>query len=342
MRAAMINEPYSMTVIDVPEPVITRPDQVKIQVTTTGICGSELHAYHGTHPFRIPPIISGHEFAGRVVEIGKDVTTCKTGDRVTIEPHYGCGTCKSCRNGDYNVCKDKKVLGAGEWTGSFGEFIVVPQQTVLLLPDNLNDEVSSLIEPISVAMHAVRKAELSIGDRICVIGCGPIGLSIILCARLAGAEKIIVSDALEANLELARQMGATHCINPVKQNLQSEIGTILNSEGTDITFLAFANQQVFDDALHITRPKGKISQIALVGGSVNINIGLVQQKELKLIGSNMYTMKDFECVRDALSDGRLKNASKMISEVGTIENAPELIQVIDQKLRPVIKVLMKF
>ena len=132
---------------DMPEPQIRYDKDVKIRIRKCGICGSEVHALHGMHPFRIPPVLSGHEFAGDVVEVGKGVTKFKPGDRVTGEPQYGCGECYYCKHGMYNLCTSKRVLGAsykvpeldnGEWTGSMGEYIVVPEKTVVKLADNVS------------------------------------------------------------------------------------------------------------------------------------------------------------------------------------------------------------
>ncbi len=125
---------------DAPEPMLKKPTDVKIRIRNCGICGSEIHAYHGKHPFRIPPIISGHEAAGDVVEVGSDVKGFKKGDRVIIEPQYGCGNCWYCQHGLYNICKNKKVLGSGDWSGALGEYIVTPEQTLFHLDDNISYE----------------------------------------------------------------------------------------------------------------------------------------------------------------------------------------------------------
>lgn len=148
---------------DMPEPQIRYDKDVKIRIRKCGICGSEVHALHGMHPFRIPPVLSGHEFAGDVVEVGKGVTKFKPGDRVTGEPQYGCGECYYCKHGMYNLCTSKRVLGAsykvpeldnGEWTGSMGEYIVVPEKTVVKLADNVSYEEGALIEPVANGIYA--------------------------------------------------------------------------------------------------------------------------------------------------------------------------------------------
>ena len=165
---------------DMPEPVITQPGWVKIRVRVCGICGSEVHAYHGLHPFRIPPVVSGHEFSGDVVEVGEGVTRCKVGDRVTAEPQYGCGECWYCKNGLYNVCTSKRVLGSNGWSGPMGEYVVVPENTVVRLADSVSYEEGALIEPVANGMYAVRKAGITKDTTICIIGCGPIGLGDLL------------------------------------------------------------------------------------------------------------------------------------------------------------------
>ena len=172
MRAGFIEKPsVAMFRDDMPEPQLTEDNQVKIQVKTTGICGSEVHAYHGRHAWRVPPLVSGHEFAGVVAAVGRNVTQYKVGDRVTAEPQYGCGHCELCQAGHYNLCKDKKILGATYWSGSFGEYVVVPEQCVIPLADTVSFEQGALIEPLAVGMHAVRTHKVSRQHSIAVIGC---------------------------------------------------------------------------------------------------------------------------------------------------------------------------
>jgi L-iditol 2-dehydrogenase len=258
VRAAYIDKVHSIRYItDAPEPQIKAPDQVKIRVVVTGICGSEIHAFHGSHPFRIPPLISGHEMAGVVTETGENVTDIKAGDRVTVEPHYGCGRCFLCREGAYNLCEKKPVLGAQGWSGSFGEYIVVPQQTVIPIPEKLSFEEAALIEPLAVGMHAVRKSGLSVGNFAVIMGCGPIGLGVILCAKMAGASRVITSDVLDFNLDMAKKMGADHVIRADRDDLRGLVREITQGKGSDVSYLTFATTLLFDDALEITRRGGR-------------------------------------------------------------------------------------
>ena len=341
MRAALIDKPYSVKFTDVPEPVITKGNEVKIKTVVTGICGSEIHAFHGTHPFRIPPVVSGHEAAGIVVEVGNEVKNCKVGDRVTVEPHYGCGTCELCREGLYNICSGKSVLGSKGWIGSFGEFFVAPEQTVIKLPDNLSFEEGALIEPISVGMHAVRKSGLGVGETVAVIGTGPIGLGVMLSAQLAGASKIIMTDALDYNLEIAQRMGCKHTINVLREDVRQKVSEITEGKGVDVTYIAFGNESTFADSLNITKRNGTISEIAIMGAPVKIPVSALQLNEMKLIGSNMYTRTDFEIVIDAIAGGKF-NVEPFISKIMPIEEVERAMEIVDKKTEDVIKVLLSF
>ena len=216
---------------DMPEPMIEKADDVKIKVVNCGICGSEVHAYHGLHPFRIPPIVSGHEVAGDVVEVGPGVTRFKVGDRVTVEPHYGCGHCWYCGHGLYNVCPDKKVLGAGGWSGGLGEYIVTPEQTVVKLPDTLSYEEGALIEPVANGMYAVRHSNITPETNIVVIGCGPIGIGDFLCARLWNPKSILMVDVSDFNLQKAREMGAELTCNSRRENLAGRVMELTGRRG---------------------------------------------------------------------------------------------------------------
>jgi L-iditol 2-dehydrogenase len=341
MRAAVIDKPFSVELQEVRIPVIKKANEVKIQVIVTGICGSEIHAYHGTHPFRIPPVISGHELAGVVVEIGSEVKNVSVGDRVTVEPHYGCGVCRFCKVGNYNICKEKKVLGTQEWTGSFGEFVVVPENTIVKLPNNVSYEQGALIEPLAVGVHAVRKAGVGLGDKVAILGAGPIGLGLLLAAKNSGATKIFITDALDYNLEIAQKLGATSLINTIHENVIERILEETNGDGVDKVFIAVGIQSVLNDSFKMVRRGGKVSEVALFGKKPEIDISYIQNKEIQLIGSNMYVRNDFEIAAEAIASNMF-DTSLLISKVVPIEDIKNAMKMVDEKLENVIKVLLKF
>ncbi len=341
MRAAVIDKPYSIELLEVEPPSIRQEDQVKIKVIVTGICGSEIHAYHGTHPFRIPPVISGHEFAGVIVETGKNVSRFSVGDRVTVEPHFGCGECRLCKSGRYNICQDKKVLGTQEWTGSFGEYVVVPESTVVKLPDDVSFEQGALIEPLAVGIHAVRKAGVGLGSKIAILGAGPIGLGLLLAAKNSGATKIFITDALDYNLDIAKQLGATHTINTLKENAVDSVLEETNGEGADIVFLAVGVESVLNDSLRMVKRGGKVSEVALFGKKPVIEISFIQNKEIKIEGCNMYTLEDFDTAAEAIA-ANMFDTDLLISKVYPIEEVKNAMRTVDEKLENVVKVLLTF
>lgn len=341
MRAAVIDKPFSIQLKEVEEPVIHDDHEVKIKVVVTGICGSEIHAFHGTHPFRIPPVISGHEFAGVVVETGKSVRSVLVGDRVTVEPHYGCDICKSCQEGNYNICKEKNVLGTQEWQGSFGEYIVVPEKTIVKLPDNVSFEQGALIEPLAVGVHAVRKAHVGLGEKVAILGAGPIGLGLLLAAKNSGAAQIFITDALDYNLEIAKKLGATHTIHSFEEDSVEAIMNETNGEGVDKVFIAVGIASVLNDSFKMVRRGGTISEVALFGKDPAIEISYIQNKEIKFIGSNMYTRKDFEIAAAAIS-AKIYDTSLFISKVLPIKEVEQAMKIVDEKLENTVKLLLEF
>ncbi|MEH7120791.1 alcohol dehydrogenase catalytic domain-containing protein [Neobacillus vireti] len=341
MRAAVIDKPFSIELHEVRPPVIMSANEVKIQVNVTGICGSEIHAYHGTHPFRIPPVISGHELAGEVVEIGSEVKSVSVGERVTVEPHYGCKVCSACQTGNYNICHEKRVLGTQEWVGSFGEYIVVPEDTIVKLPDNVSFEQGALIEPLAVGVHAVRKSGVGKGDKVAILGAGPIGLGLLLAAQYAGADTIFITDALDYNLEIAKKLGVNSFINTTEEDAVCRILEETDGEGVDVVFIAVGIESVLNDSLKMVKRGGKVSEVALFERQPQIDISYIQNKEIQLIGSNMYVREDFEIAKEAIADNFF-DTSLLISKVVPVEEVKKAIKIVDEKLENVIKILLKF
>ncbi len=342
MRAGYIPEPLQAQFRDdLEEPQITAADQVKIQVKVTGICGSEVHAYHGRHAWRVPPLVSGHEFAGTIVEVGSDVTSCQVGERVTAEPQYGCGTCELCRSGRYHLCKEKKILGATYWSGSFGEYIVVPESCVIPLPDTVSFDQGALIEPLAVGMHAVREHQVNKETSIAVIGCGTIGLGVILSAGCFHPRKIIGIDVVDFNLQKALQMGADLTLNSNDPEIVDEILDQTHGRGVDITFVAFGNAPCMKLAAQITKRGGTIAEIAVMDDSVAAPFSQIQIKELKVCGSNMYTAEDFQAVIHGIDTGEI-TLDGFITKRYPIEQMAEAMEFADKRPEPVVKVVLDF
>jgi len=341
MKAAVFTAPFRIELQDVPEPK-PEPHEVKIKVKAAGVCGSEVHAYNGTHPFRHPPAIMGHELSGEVVEVGSLVRRFQAGDRVVAEPQKTCGVCLYCQSTDYYLCRQKVVLGTTTWNGAFGEYVTAPEKIVYPLPDNMSFEEGALVEPLAVGLHAVRQSSVQIGSSVVIIGSGTIGLATMACAKAQGAGHIIAADVIDFNLETAKKMCATRVVNVKKEKLAEIIKREVHPEGVEIGFDAAGYPAVVDDLLSVTRRKGEIVLIALFEEPVLIknSFGIIGG-EMKLKGVQMYHRNDFQAAIDMISLRRI-DVKPLITQRLPVEEAQKGLEILYRKSEDVLKVLLVY
>ena len=203
--------PHQVSFRTVPVPQVL-PGQVKVKIKMIGICGSDIHVFHGTHPFTSYPVTQGHEVSGEIVEIGENVTGLTLGQMVTIEPQVVCGKCYPCRHGKYNLCESLKVMGF-QTTGTASTYFVVDASKITPLPAGMDEKAGAMIEPLAVAVHAVRRAGDVRGMKIAVLGAGPIGNLVAQAAKGLGAESVLITDVSDYRLELAKKVGADFTAN---------------------------------------------------------------------------------------------------------------------------------
>lgn len=292
MRAVEITEVGKSKVIEVDRPA-PGSGEVQIQILANGICGSDVAAYLGKHPYRVPPVVTGHEPVGVVSALGEGADGFRRGEMVVVEPHAGCGECRECRSGRYNVCRNKRVLGTPAWPGSFAEYIVAPVQCVYSVDGVLHEEQGALIEPLTVAMHSVRRAGLTGGEHAAVLGCGPIGLMHVLALGEKNPRSLVCSDIKDYNLRLAEQIGATHCFNPTRDDIAREVASLTGGEGLDVCFVVFHSAELAQLAVDMAKPGGTIVLVASFPSPLPISFQRVQLSELRLVGTAMYTREDY-------------------------------------------------
>ena len=212
MTQAIMTEPGNIIYqeVDIPE---VKPDQIKVKMKRIGICGSDIHVNHGKHPYTSYPVVQGHEVSAEVVETGKDVTNCKAGDKVTIQPQVVCGKCYPCTHGMYNDCEVLKVMGF-QTTGMASDYFVVDANKALVLPEEMSWDHGAMIEPLAVAVHAVRRyaADMT-GKKAVVLGGGPIGNLVAQTAKALGAEVVLLSELSAYRLDTAKKCGIA-TVNP--------------------------------------------------------------------------------------------------------------------------------
>jgi L-iditol 2-dehydrogenase len=340
MRCAVLTEIYKFHLDNLPQPK-PKPGEVLIKVNLTGICGSEVHAFKGTHPYRKPPVILGHELAGRIVEVTPGVKKLQVGDRVTVEPQISCQNCSFCLRGDINLCNSKIVLGTKEWPGSFAEYITAPESIVYKLPDNLSDAEGVMVEPLAVAVHAVKKSKLAFTDTCVILGAGTIGLMTLLCVKTAGATKIIVTDTIDYNLDVAQKMGADYAFNVKKVNITAEIKKITGEKGADVVFITAGIPSVLNDSLQCVIKKGRVVPVALFDEAVPVEMFRITGSELNISGTIMYNHDDFEDTINLLAKKTI-DVNPVITHKLPIEDVQHGLELVDKKLENALKVMLYY
>lgn len=338
MKALKFIKPMQSQYIDEIVPLIDE-DQVLIKVSSTGICHSDIDAYMGKHPYRIPPIISGHEFSGTISKIGKNVHNLVIGDRVCVEPHIGCGKCIYCKEGLYNLCKTKRLIGVGAWGGSFAEYVMAYPSMCIKLPDSMSFEEAALIEPLSVGIHAVELADIPKGANVAILGCGTIGMMTLGAVLAKKPSKVFVSEVSEAKLKLAMQIGATFAVNPIMQDLSKIVMDNTNQNGVDFVFITVPIGPVLNHAIALTRKRGTIVIIALFDKPIELEVLQIQQGERIIKGSSMYTSKDFRIAVDYYNQGLLKLKQFITKRIGFNELADHIDRLAHGELKDEIKII---
>jgi L-iditol 2-dehydrogenase len=227
MQAMMLTGIREMAMIDVPDPVITRPGEVKIKMSVVGVCGSDVHYYTqgkiGSQQVKYPFTV-GHEGAGVVTETGSDVTKVKPGDTIAIEPAISCRQCDQCLNGRHHTCRKIKFLGCpGQAEGALSEFIVMPEENCIPLSGFLTPDHGSISEPLAIGIYSVKKSGNIKDTRIGILGFGPIGMSVMLAAKAQGADRIYVTDKIDERLAVALKEGADYTGNPLREGIVDEM-----------------------------------------------------------------------------------------------------------------------
>lgn len=290
MKAIEFHTDRTAAVVDVDRPS-AGPADVVVRVAASGICGSDLTALLGRHPFRIPPLISGHEAGGTIAEVGRDVTSWAVGDRVAIEPQVSCGSCAMCEAQFSYLCTRKVMLGVSEWPGSFAEYVAVPATTLHRIEPAVDDELCALVEPMAVAVHSARQADALAGSRVAVLGGGTIGALIAHQCVAEGARRVVITDPRERCREIGRRVGAEP-FAPGSDEWEAIASD--TSQLSDYVFVATAVPGILDQAVALAKPRGTVVQVGLFGQPELFTVPALQMAERRIVGSNVYNWDDFE------------------------------------------------
>ncbi len=264
------------------------PGQVLIKIISSSICGSDLHIFKGKHPVVSLPATIGHEFAGDVIAVGKDVQTVTVGDRVTVEPVIVCGKCEACRHGEYGYCENISFTYRNG-DGAMADYITVFEPYVYKLPGHLSYDGGALIEPLAVATHAVRRAGIQLGEKVLIIGAGAIGLLTAALCRRTGASEVAIVDFSAARLKLALELGATTAIHPEEQDVLEKVHTLTDGRGMDKTFECVGRESTFRQAMMALKKNGLATIVGIFEEKeIQIPVTRFITHEIKVQGSQSY------------------------------------------------------
>ena len=342
MKALVLEEYNRLVYQDVPEPTIG-PNDVLIAVKACGICGSDIHGMDGSTGRRIPPLIMGHEAAGVIVDVGAAVRGWKPGDRVTFDSTIYCGECFFCRRGQINLCDNRQVLGVscGDYRrhGAFAEYVVVPERIIAPLPENLSFEEAAMIEPASVAVHAVDLTPVRLGDTAVVVGTGMIGLLVVQALRLAGCGRIIAVDVDAARLRMAADFGAEVEVNAREADPAAAVAELTSGRGADVAVEAVGATQPIATAIACLRKGGALTLVGNVTPRIELALQAVVTRELRLTGS-CASCGEYPAVIALMARGAIR-VRPMISAMAPLAEAPHWFDRLYRKEPNLMKVILK-
>jgi L-iditol 2-dehydrogenase len=325
--------------VDIPEPE-PGPGEVRLQVLQCGICGSDLHAYRAQREF---PVNVGHEMCGVVETLGEGLATPAEGNRVCVEPFTYCGECRYCRQGDNSTCDAAQYLFS-EPAGALAEKAVVPAEAVYAVPDGLSDVEAMMVEPVAVAVRAVRRARVTEHCHVGVIGAGTMGL---LCMELAiaqGASVRLAVDRFSHLTAAARELGAERTILVGEEYPIAAATELTGGRGLDIVFDAAASGTSFSTALSVVRKKGRVLLLGVAAEPLLVPLRQVTQREIEVVGSFCYGVvdgkPDFVRAIEWLESGKL-DVARLVSHVLPLSRVDEAFRMADEKADGAIKVAVR-
>lgn len=341
MRQAILVEPKHIEFKEVAEPKAAdlTAHQVLVHIKRIGICGSEIHSYHGLHPATFYPVVQGHEYSGVVVAVGSAVSVCKPGDHITARPQLVCGKCNPCKRGQYNVCEHLRVQ-AFQADGAAQDFFVVDDDRVAKLPEGMSLDYGAMIEPSAVGAHASNRTDVK-DKNVVVSGAGTIGNLIAQFCIARGAKNVLITDVSDLRLAKARECGIQHTLNITKKPLKEAVHELFGEEGYQVGF-EVAGVEVSIRSLMETIEKGSdIVVVAVFAKDPALSMFYLGEHELRLIGSMMYRHEDYLTAIDYVSKG-IVNLKPLVSNRFAFEEYDDAYQFIDTHRETSMKVLIDF
>jgi len=324
LKALLLTAPSQLQFVDCSDPV-PAADEVLVRIRACGICGSDIHGFDGSTGRRRPPLIMGHEAAGEIVAISPGVDRWQVGDRVTFDSTISCGKCASCLGGQVNLCESRRVFGVApieyRQNGAFAELLAVPARILYALPDTLPFTHAAMIEPVSIALHAIQRVRLTPNDTVVVVGAGMIGLFVIQAAKWAGARRIVAVDLAPTRLSLARELGATDTFQSDTCDVAAEVARLTDGRGADCAFEVVGIGATLNLALSTVRRGGSAVLVGNLAAKVDFPLQAVVTREITLHGS-CSSAGEYPLCLDLISRGIIR-VEPMMSAVAPLTEGAE-------------------
>lgn len=312
--------------------------QVLIKIMKIGVCGSDIHVYHGEHPFTKYPVTQGHEVSGEIVKLGQGVEGLAVGQKVTIQPQVVCGECYPCRHGKYNLCEELKVMGF-QTTGVASHYFAVDAAKVTPLPEAMSFDEGAMIEPLAVAVHAVRQAGDVSGKKIAVLGAGPIGILVAQVAKGMGADAVMVTDISDVRLAKAGECGVDYCENTKKVNFGQALLKDFGPDKADVIYDCAGNNVTMGQAIQYARKGSTIILVAVFAGMAQIDLAVLNDHELDLNTTMMYRNEDYVQAIQLVNEGKVQ-LKPLISSHFAFRDYKKAYEYIDANRETTMKVII--
>ncbi|MDM5200885.1 zinc-binding alcohol dehydrogenase family protein [Fictibacillus enclensis] len=338
MKAVQVRKAHDLVTEEIEKPVIVNDNDVLVKVKRVGICGSDMHIYHGTNPLATLPRVIGHEVTGQVEEVGASVKHLQPGDHVVVEPISYCGTCYACRKGRPNVCLSLSVFGVHE-DGGMREYLVLPEKQLHAVSAELPWEETVMAEPYTIGAQAVWRGQVEDGDTVLIQGAGPIGICILKMAKLQGAS-VMVTDLNGERLAFAKENGADVTVNVQQEDVLARVQEWTDNEGANVVIDAVCLPSTFKLSVDAVCPAGNVVVLGFDEKEAGISQLPITKKEVTITGSRLQT-NQFPRVVELLNNGKLTHGG-LVTHTFSVNEVQDAFRFVEEHPDQVRKAIITF
>ena len=338
MRQAIMTKPGVIEYQDISKPGNLADNELLLKIQRIGVCGTDIHVYHGEHPATPYPVVQGHEYSAEIVEVGQGVTKAKPGMRATARPQLVCGKCGPCLRGQYNACQELKVQGF-QAPGVAQDYFVVPEDRLVVFPENMSYEYGAMIEPAAVGAHSTSRTTGVEGKNVVVSGAGTIGNLVAQFAKARGAKKVLITDLSEYRLQKAKECGIEGTLNVKETSFEDGVKDYFGDEGFQIGMEAAGVQPSLDNLMANVEKGGDIVILGVFAKNPVVNMYYLGEHELNVFGSMMYKHEDYEAAVEMIANGKI-NLEPLITKHFPFEEYLDAYKYIENQGDKSMKVMI--